>query len=245
MKKAKNQLYFKIFSLVITLWFLVFIYLYHIITKEWGLTAKSSDTKFFYGDFSLHYLSLFTTQSNILVALWFLMAIINHKKEEKYWTTNQQSKIFISGYILVTLIIWFTAILPFNATNMNALNWINSLGQHLIVPALMTSYTILTIGKEEVVWKQWLKKQFWIYLIYPFAYIIYIMIRGEMRTSDDKIKPYPYVFLNYHQEQWGMNGITIFFMFFIVVFLTFVFTNLIFVYFNNHIINKKNLKLNS
>lgn len=232
MQTTKNKLYFKVFAFIVTTALLIAVYLYSISMKIW---VPDAEVVFLYGDFTLQYLSFFTTQSNIIVALWFLLAIINHKNEDQKISTGQTSKIFVTSYITITALVWITILLPTTIKTTNAVKLTFGIGQHVIVPAMMIIYTITSIGINKIDFKQNLNREFLFYLIYPLIYIFYVMIRGEMRWADNKgILSYPYFFLNLHEKLWGVNGAAMFIVFILLIFALFIGAYFMYLFINNY-----------
>ncbi|WP_338968089.1 Pr6Pr family membrane protein [Spiroplasma endosymbiont of Lonchoptera lutea] len=231
MKPTRGKLIFKIFAFIFTIAFLIATYINSMVLKLW---VPKSDLPFLYGDFTVQYLSFFTTQSNIIVAIWFLLATINYQNEDKNILTGQTSKLFITSYISVTFFVWLTVLMPTAFKDMGINAWIYGVAQHIIVPLLMIIYGIWNIGSNKIELNNYFKKNIWIYLSYPLTYIIYVMLRGEMRWADGKENlSYPYFFLNLHNKNFGMNGVLVFVIFATLILFLFIVFNLLYIFINN------------
>lgn len=238
MKKINWKQIIKIFAFILTTTLLIASYTTSVVYKEW--VPASSQQPFLYGDFTLQYLSFFTTQSNIIVALWFLVAIIKDKKEEENLFTAQLGKIFVTSYITITMLVWAGILLPAAIKDMSVTGWIFGLGLHIVVPILMISYAIWTLGLRTISFAKYFKKAFWVYLSYPLLYLFYVSIRGVMRWNDNKQElSFPYPFLNFYTTYLGMNGVIAFFLFIGIILVLFVLLNLLYILISNALAKRK------
>lgn len=228
--------YYKLFSFIISLFFLLYIYIYQMVEQDWLISTKKIENyPFYYHLYQSFFTSYFTIQSNILVMVWFFLAFIYHNNEDKIFWTGQKSKILMSTYISVTFFIYFTALLPLAAAEMGAFKWITGLGQHLLVPILMVFYTLCNIGKQKYEYKKYSIKVLPYNLIYPILYLFITLIRAEFLRKDNvpNAISYPYFFLNFHQSSLGMPGPVVLILFTIIITSSFIGFNYIYLYLNN------------
>lgn len=84
---------------------------------------------------------------------------------------------------------------------------------HLIIPVLFIIYWFLFVSKHELKWSN-----LWGWLLYPFIYIVYVLVRGAFSG----FYPYPFVDVNLHgYRQVAINSIliTLLFIFFSLLFI--------------------------
>lgn len=145
-----------------------------------------------------NFLSYFTIQSSILVALWFSLSIFNFNLR----SSTVQSAIGL--YVTVTMLIFFAFLMG----RYPGISWVNSFGLHLILPlAYIFDWLVLNKSQKTASYKSSLS-----WLIFPVLYLAYSLIRGEITGW------YPYYFLNASELGGTANlvfvisGLTVFFV---------------------------------
>jgi hypothetical protein len=115
----------------------------------------------------IRYFSYFTILTNLLVAVCFTSLLLKERKAERFF--KQPSVLTaVTVYILIVG-------LELLADNL----------LHSITPLFALLYWIVYVPAKEISWKQ---TPAW--MLYPFFYLIYIMIRGSFSNF------YPYFFID-------------------------------------------------
>jgi len=170
----------------------------------------------------LMYFSYFTNQTNWLVSVWFLWALIFPKKEGHGKLLSFTGSILVATYISITGIIWIGVLFPASLVNGNYrpwYDWISSVVLHIVVPVMFVLYVTLWMNKIYTIGAlKWLKRS-WITIIYPAVYGIIMLIRGEIRlvSGYSSSSSYPYFFLEIHATSFGMSGVAWFFIAIILI----------------------------
>lgn len=175
-----------------------------------------------YGDYSFNFLSFFTTQSNILVALWMIFGAVFWQKEGKNTSRilNVYTSLAITTYISITGVVYNAILLPVNVPT-GANQWFIEMSLHTLSPILMLVYFLFFMKKENELLlktKEFIKTKIWFFFIYPIIWITVMMIRGEFRHHAHKAWPYQYFFMDVHQSFHGIPGYVIFIIAFIAIF---------------------------
>lgn len=188
-------------------------------------------------------LSTFTIQTNILVLIFFILALINYIKKEKFYWIHGYFKLALTVYISITMIIFWTSLFSslIKLTNFNSsigiANFINTFLLHLITPLITIIYFFFTAGSNKWLFKPTFTKGLALSNIYLFVYLGYALIKGnfvgfvKVKIIDNTVIPiiensYPYFFLNIK------NNLNIFFIYlfiilslFLILFFTFYLLN--------------------
>ena len=166
--------------------------------------------------------SYYTIQTNVIVATWFLLAILYAKKEEKPAFMGPIVRGAITLYITVTFL-GFAVLLSFlyKPTGIAAFT---NLVSHYIVPIAVIIDWLVTGHDDEYEWKHIVY-----YLIYPSGYLIYCLIRGAFTGF------YPYYFINP-----DMLGIPFLIIAIIVLVLVYVALGSMYIAINRKLYNKRN-----
>ena len=125
----------------------------------------------------------FTSQSNILVMVWCLMAIIFEKNLQIKQKLGGRLRGAVTLYITVTFLVYGIFLSSSGA------EWITSIILHYIVPIGFIIDWFLT--ETPTVEYQW--RFLWMWIIYPFIYLGYVLINGFYTGF------YPYFFLDLSQ----------------------------------------------
>lgn len=134
----------------------------------------------FFSDFNhlVDFFSYFTIQSNLLVILWFTLAIfVDHKSF--IFRPFVRSGLLV--YITVTMIVFFTLLFKSNV----GLNFVSTYVLHLIMPLAYIIDWFMDRPGEKIKLKTSM-----LWLVYPIIYCIYTLIRGRI------VGWYPYYFLS-------------------------------------------------
>ncbi|ATX70958.1 hypothetical protein [Spiroplasma clarkii] len=156
-----------------------------------------------YFGYSLFYLGYFTTQSNILVLILFIVAIIKfnynpNEKGHKSFILSRFSVLLISIYILVTGLIYNSILLPMRLiTSDKPINfWMDIFVQeigHGLVPLMMVCYALF-INRSAFKRNSWVKyfaKDFTLGIIYPIVYLTLALVRGALTyASLSRLEPF-------------------------------------------------------
>lgn len=131
----------------------------------------------------LRYFSYFTILSNIMAALSYTAVWLNPVSGRLKPLTKSSSLTAVTVYIVMVGIIYNTVLR--GLADLQGLQLIVDRFLHSILPASFLLFWFLYVSKEGLKWKNAL-----LWLWYPVAYIIYIMILGALTGF------YPYPFAN-------------------------------------------------
>ena len=139
---------------------------------------------------SLFYLSTFTTQTNLLVAIWLTAAVYYGWREKQAAIVHPRVKGAVTTYILVTFTIFATLLAGrFDFVGMEqALN----IASHYVVPVLFILDWVLFTERGTVTKKDGL---YW--LVYPLFYLVYMLVYAELTGV------YFYYFADVSALGWG------------------------------------------
>jgi hypothetical protein len=142
----------------------------------------------------VRYFSYFTIQTNLIVAVCFTTLLFNPGSKWGDFFSRQQTLAAITVYIIIVGLIYNT-ILRFT-WNPEGLQRIVDELLHTVIPLLTLVYWLVFAAKNQLQWKDILP-----WLIYPFAYITYVLIRGSISGF------YPYPFIN--TTELGLNKVLV------------------------------------
>ncbi len=140
----------------------------------------------------IRYFSYFTIQTNFIVVICYTTLLFSPGSKWGSFFSRQQTLAAITVYIIIVGLIYNT-ILRF-IWNPEGLQKVVDELLHAVIPVLALIYWLLFAAKNQLQWKNILP-----WLIYPFAYIIYILIRGSVSGF------YPYPFIN--TTKLGLNKV--------------------------------------
>lgn len=170
---------------------------------EWFIQDK--------GDYTLNFLSYFTIQTNIMVALWLILSALFHDQEGKQtskWFNNYMA-LAVTTYITITFVVFNTMLLPRLLNRVGFFFWFTLIIEHILVPIVMIVYYLFFMKKEKttvLATKAYLNKYLIVYYFYPLFWLIIMLIRGEFRYHAGKAIPYQYFFINVHSATYGLPG---------------------------------------
>ena len=133
----------------------------------------------------VRFFSFFTILTNILVAM-YLSIVASQKEEHGFWFRSSTATA-IAIYILVVGIVYNVVLRQLWAPV--ALQKIVDELLHLVVPLLYFVYWFLYVSPMLFAWKTAL---YW--LLYPFVYLVFVLIRGSFSNY------YPYPFLDVYNH---------------------------------------------
>lgn len=126
---------------------------------------------------SIRFFSFFTILTNSLVAIYFTLSILKKKIIDKPGTLTA-----VTVYITIVGIVYQIILRPiWKPTGLQMI--VNEL-LHSVIPLLVILFWYLYEEKKTLTYKQ---LPMW--LIYPFVYLLYILVRGSISN----FYPYPFV----------------------------------------------------
>ena len=140
----------------------------------------------------IRYFSFFTILTNLLVAVCFSILLL--KRSSRWGNFFSKPKVLTAITVYITVVgIVYNLILRF-LWKPKGLQWAVDELLHTIIPLLCIVYWIFYVYKSSLKWRD-----AFLWLIYPFVYIIFILIRGSWSSY------YPYPFINV--DQLGLNKV--------------------------------------
>ncbi len=156
-------------------WFAVLLQLYLIIINR---VASLLET-------IVRFFSFFTIQTNILVAICFTCLWLVPKSNWGLFFSKATNSTAITLYILIVGLV-YNVILRFLWAPTGSQKIVDEL-LHLVIPILVLLYWIVFVTKKELKYST-----IFPWLIFPFVYLIYTLIRGAFFD----FYPYPFVDVN-------------------------------------------------
>ncbi len=130
----------------------------------------------------IRYFSYFTILTNLLVAICYTSLLLKEHKNERFF--KQPSVLTaVTVYILIVGLVYNLVLR--SQWNPQGLQLLADNLLHSITPLFALLYWIIYVPAKEISWKQ---TPAW--MLYPFFYLIYIMIRGSFSNF------YPYFFID-------------------------------------------------
>lgn len=174
-------------------------------------------------------LSTFTTQSNILVLIFFSLILITYLAKTKNKWINSYFNLAVTIYITITLIIFWAALFKpmLETTNFQSaigiINFVDTFLSHLFTPIITITFYLLTAGNKKWSMQTTTTKALPIIISYMFIYLAYALIKGtfvgQVKTKDGRSfidYSYPYFFLNIKTN---LNTFIIYFFIILILFL--------------------------
>jgi len=147
----------------------------------------------------------FTMQTNLIVTVWFTLAILWHNKPQSLQKITGSLKGAFTLYISVTFVFFAILLSPFyRPTGFAAFS---NLILHYITPIAFIVDWVLTETKKRYQWSY-----LWYWIVYPIGYLVFAFIHGTFTGS------YLYYFLDI--SQLGILGYVLFISLLIGVGLT-------------------------
>jgi hypothetical protein len=157
-------------------WFALFSQLYIILQNGTGTVAE----------IIIRYFSFFTILTNLIVALCATVLLLKPKSKRGDFFSKPSTLTAITVYITIVGVV-YNAILRF-LWQPQGLQFITDELLHTIIPLLFIFLWLLYVPKQKLKYKNAFP-----WLLYPFVYIVYIIIRGEITGE------YPYPFIDVGQ----------------------------------------------
>ncbi|HEX4958333.1 MAG TPA: Pr6Pr family membrane protein [Lacibacter sp.] len=130
----------------------------------------------------IRYFSYFTILTNLLVAISFTSLLLPGSRWHSFVSRNTVLTA-ITLYILIVGLVYNLVLR--SQWNPQGLQLVADNGLHTITPLLTLIYWFVYVSAKNIKWYQTAP-----WLIYPFAYLIYALIRGSFSHF------YPYFFIN-------------------------------------------------
>ncbi|KFN04637.1 hypothetical protein D0U04_20350 [Bacillus clarus] len=131
----------------------------------------------------INFFSFFTIESNILVAVILLLSSFGTAafgRSEQFGVLRGAATV----YILTTGLIYFLLLRGLEETLQTPIPWVNTV-LHYIMPIAMILDWVINPPTKKITWKQATS-----WLVFPFLYVIYSLVRGPF------VHWYPYPFLD-------------------------------------------------
>lgn len=154
------------------------------------------------GEITVRFLSYFTIQSNILVALVLTAFVIRPKFDE--WTVHPFVRSAIATYIVVVGLIYFVVLRSLWAPQ--GAQWLADVLLHYAMPTAYLAFWLVVVRKAGLRWYDPL-----LWLIYPALYLAFILLRGHASG----FYPYPFIDagkLTSGEVAWNAAGVMLVFL---------------------------------
>lgn len=161
----------------------------------------------------IRYFSYFTLDTNLMVALCATFILLSPSSSAGKFFSGNGVQTAIAIYILIVGLIYNT-ILRFLWAPQGLAKVLDEL-EHTVVPIFFVCYWFLFVSKQTLQWKQ-----IFPWLIYPFIYAVFVLIRGSIASPHF----YPYPFIDVDKLGWqgaiiNAFGITAVFLFISILFI--------------------------
>lgn len=153
-------------------WFAILLQLYLIIENR-ALSLPATIVQFF---------SYFTILTNIIVAVYYTALLIKKRTQQEGWFTTPKTATAITVYIIIVGLVYNLVLRPLWKPQ----GWqlIADELLHTIIPILFVLYWFLFVKQRNLEWKN-----AFLWLLYPFLYLLYILTRGAITG----MYPYPFI----------------------------------------------------
>ena len=142
----------------------------------------------------IRYFSYFTLDTNIIVALCCSFILLSPTSRLGNFYSKASTQTAITIYILIVGIV-YNVILRFIWAPQGLQRVVDEL-LHSVIPLLFVLYWFFFAPKQPLQWKQIL-----LWLIYPFVYAIFVLVRGNF----SRFFPYPFIDI----DKLGLNRVLI------------------------------------
>lgn len=168
-----------------------------------------------------NYFSYFTILSNLAIALSLSIVLIFPDSAPGKFFSRPSSQTAIALYIFIVGLVYSIALR--NVWDPKGLQKIADILLHDVIPILYLLFWFLFVPKKTLKWGNAFS-----WLIFPFAYLLYALIRGVTTGW------FSYYFLNFKEYGWGKVSINI-----ILVLLAFLVIAMLLILIDRLWINKK------
>lgn len=148
--------------------------------QYWLLLRVTSGQGLSWAQGTLRFVSYFTIQANILVALMLLAFALRPKIEE--WTVHPFERSAIASYIAVVALIYVTTLRELWAPQ--GAQWLADVVLHYVMPLAYLAFWLFVMRKAGLRWYDPL-----LWLIYPLFYLGFILVQGRWTG----FHPYPFI----------------------------------------------------
>ncbi|QHX35686.1 hypothetical protein STIUS_v1c01310 [Spiroplasma sp. TIUS-1] len=127
------------------------------------------------------YYAFWTTQSNYIVVFYLIFTI---SLQKIYGTQRLLGlEIAVTTYITVTFIVFWFGLLasPDEIGAYRPINWVSTIVLHLAIPMFMVFNFATSTGNVYMSIEEFNKVGILLVCAYPFLYLIFVMVRGELR----------------------------------------------------------------
>ena len=131
----------------------------------------------------VNYLSFFTILTNLLVALTLTFALWSGSSKAGAFFRSPGVQSAVAAYIAIVGILY--SLLLRHVWNPQGLQRLADLLLHNAVPVLFVLFWVFFVPKQTLRWSDPVR-----WLIYPLAYLVYVLLRGVLLTH------YPYYFID-------------------------------------------------
>ncbi|UNF62269.1 MULTISPECIES: hypothetical protein [Spiroplasma] len=229
---------YRIIGIMLIFIFLVCDFILVLKTKS-GIYGQLSS----YGERLSHYYAYFTTQSNYLVFVYFVFYLF--QKKFKNTKPDFIIRLMVTVYITMTMLVfWFGLFAQGDLVkNQSIYEWISTFILHTIIPGVMIFSYIVTAGDTFYKFETHHKANYWLICLYPFLYLICILIRGYIRHADHQPDNtlFSYFFLNFY----ATNGFPMLAVGTVLIFTLCTSFQYFFIWINNLFYFRKQIKENN
>ncbi|WP_339020801.1 hypothetical protein [Spiroplasma endosymbiont of Atherix ibis] len=237
MNKWKDKwFYFEILLSFSIFLCLVYVYFDHMINEYWlGNINFPFSPVVFQGQF----FSFFTYQSNFIVAIFLLLSVFYRKSLKT--CKSEIILLSITSYITVTAITYTFILLPsiiISNKSILKLDLTFAIFFHIISPGLMIFYCVKHVNLLNITISSYFKKYIWVYLIYPWSYTLFLVVRLIMYSLDPIFIDLPIeIIYPYSPPLWAsINSISEYFeqigKFIFLILIFFIFMHILFISIN-------------
>ncbi|QHX36971.1 Pr6Pr family membrane protein [Spiroplasma sp. BIUS-1] len=129
------------------------------------------------------YYAFFTTQSNYAVVLYLIVALFMRR----IYNTKPAFgiELAMTVYITVTMLVFWFGLLasPDELKAYYPSNWVSTVVLHMCIPSIMIGYFMLSCGDQYYSTRRHSKFSLPLTCGYPIGYLMFAMIRGEIRFN--------------------------------------------------------------
>ncbi|WP_117276092.1 Pr6Pr family membrane protein [Mycoplasma putrefaciens] len=202
-------------------------------------SAKITRVVFNFSEFSIYFFSFFTTITNLMVAMWFLVHGAKDENRFKKFILSSEATLIISLLITVTGVIYNFVLFPASiiTNNFKLTHWelFQNAMVHIISPVVMVLCYLFLVDHDSNYYanKKNLNKVWLFSVLFLIGYTIYAILRGMVSilggaTVDDK-HSFPYFFVQvFNPNVFGIPGIVLFLISMLIILSIVFFSSLIY-----------------
>ncbi|WP_338984843.1 hypothetical protein [Spiroplasma endosymbiont of Diplazon laetatorius] len=153
------------------------------------------------------YYAFFTTQSNYAVVIYLIVALFMRR----IYNTKPVFgiELAMTVYITVTMMVFWFGLLA-SPDEINAYypsNWVSTVVLHMCIPSIMIGYFLLSCGDHYHAPRRYSKFSLPLTCGYPAGYLIFAMIRGEIRFKYFSPEFFNKIYSNSPESEWFWKNI--------------------------------------